>query len=132
MRERIGTERQEPELHAARQVLAAAREVRPAQRRRRADRGYHVEHQRQVQHLLDGDAGQHLAPAGNRRGLFGGEPVLWPGLQAETRVQVLAHDQVLDLGRLGEEVPQVLTVFNDDLRLGHLRHDFSLGPQWPL
>jgi hypothetical protein len=39
---------------------------------------------------------------------------------------------VLDLGRLGEEVPQVLTVFNDDLRLGHLRHDFSLGPQWPL
>ena len=48
MRERIGAERQQPELHAAGQVVAAAREVRPAQRRRRADRGHHVEHQRQV------------------------------------------------------------------------------------
>jgi hypothetical protein len=130
MRERIGAERQQPELHAAGQVVAAAREVRPAQRRRRADRGHHVEDQRQVQHLFNGNAGQHLTPAGHRGGLFRGQPVLRPGLQAEARVQVLAHDQVLDLSRLGEQVPQVLTMLNDDNRLGHLRHDSSLAPRW--
>jgi hypothetical protein len=103
------------------------REVRPAQRRRRSDRGHHVEDQRQVQHLLDGDTGQHLAPASHRGGLFGGQPVLRSGLQAEARIQVLAHDQVLDLSRLGQQIPEVLTMLNDDIRLGHLRHDSSLA-----
>jgi len=36
--------------------------------------------------------------------------------------------KVLDLGRLGEQVPQVLTMLSDDLRLGHLRHDSRLHP----
>ena len=60
-----------------------------------------------------------------------GQPILRPGLQAEARVQVLAHDQVLDLSRLSEQVPQVLTMLNDDLRLGHLRHDSSPAARWP-
>jgi hypothetical protein len=39
------------------------------QHRRRADRGHHVRDQREVRHLLDGDAGQHLVPPPGRVGL---------------------------------------------------------------
>src|SRR5581483_2203964 len=48
-----------------------------------------------------------------------GKPVAGPTLEAEARVQVLAHDQVLDLGGLGQQVPQVLAVLYDDGGFSH-------------
>ena len=119
MGQRISAERQQRELHPARQVVAVTGEVRPAQRWCGADRSHHVEDQRKMQHLLDGDPGEHLVPSGDRIGLPGRQPLVRAGLEAEARVQVLAHDQVLDLCRLGEQVPQVLAMLDYDLGLGH-------------
>ena len=72
-----------------------------------------------MQHLLDRDPGEHLVPARDRIGLLSRQTLVRAGLQAEARVQVLAHDQVLDLRRLYQQVPQVLAVLDDKLRLGH-------------
>ena len=119
VRQRGVAERQERKLHARRKVLGAAREVRPGQAGRRADRGHHVRDQRKVQHLLDGDSGEHLVPARDRAALLSGKALVRPGFQAEARIQVLAHDQVLDLRRLDQQVPQMLAVLDHELRLCH-------------
>jgi hypothetical protein len=117
--ERRLAERQEGEPDAGRQVVRVAGEVRPAERGSGADRAHHVADQREVQHLLDRDPGQHLLPAGHRAGLLGGQALVRVGLQAVAGVQVLAHDHVLHLGRLGEQVPQVLAVLDGDRGLSH-------------
>jgi hypothetical protein len=72
-----------------------------------------------VQHLLNGDSGEYLVPARDSVRLTGRQALVRAGLQAEARIQVLAHDQVLDLRRLQQQVPQVLAMLNDKLRLGH-------------
>jgi hypothetical protein len=88
MREGIGAERQQREVRTRREKLGVAREVRPRQRRRGPDRRHDVVDQREVQHLLDGDAGNGLLPSCDRIGLPGGQALIGLGLEAETRVQV--------------------------------------------
>ena len=72
-----------------------------------------------MQHLLDGDAGQQLLPAADRCGLLGCQALIGIGLEAEAGIQVLAHDQVLDLRRLGKQVPKMLAVLDNNRGLGH-------------
>jgi len=42
------------------------------------------------------------------------QPTSWA-----TRVQVLAHDHVLELSRFDQQAPQLLAVLHHRLRLGH-------------
>ena len=112
-------ERQQREPHPAGQVLRGAREVRPGQTWRGTDRAHHVRDKREMQHLFHRDPGEHLVPARDRIGLLGRQALVQAGLQAEARIQVLAHDQVLDLRRLYQQVPQMLAMLNDKFRLGH-------------
>ena len=59
------------QVHARRIVVRGCRQVRPGQVRRRADRGEHVLHEREVQHLLGGDVGDRAPPAGDGVELLG-------------------------------------------------------------
>jgi hypothetical protein len=52
------------------------RKVRPFESGRSADRGQHVRHLRQVQHLFDGDLRQTPLPAAHHACLGFGEPAL--------------------------------------------------------
>jgi len=104
-----------------------AREVRPRQRRRGPDRGHDVHDQREVQHLLDRDAGHGLLPSRDRVGLPGGQTLVRVSLKAEAGIQVLAHDHVLDLRRLDQQAPQLLTVLDHKPCLSHHRSQGKLG-----
>jgi hypothetical protein len=72
-----------------------------------------------VEHLLGGDRQDDAPPALDRLELLLGQarPHLCP--EAEGGVEVLAHGQLLDLGRLAEEVRQLLAVLDDDGRRRH-------------
>jgi hypothetical protein len=70
-----------------------------------------------VQHFLDRDAAQRLAPPVDHIDLIRGKLVI--RLEAELGEQVLAHDHVLELGRLGEQPPQMLSISDDDFGLCH-------------
>ncbi len=72
-----------------------------------------------MEHLLDGDAGKRLAPPPDRLRLPRGQALIGIRLQAEAGVQVLTHDQVLQLRRLDQQIPLVLTVLDNKLRLCH-------------
>jgi hypothetical protein len=76
--------------------------------RRRADRGEHVLHEGEVQHLLGGDLCDLPAPAGDGLELLGGEAFVDALLERERREEVLAHDPVLDLGGLAQHVDERL------------------------
>src|SRR6266571_2653706 len=116
--QRLLAERQQGQVHAGRVVAGGLREVRPGQVRGRAGGGQQVLHQRQVQHLLRADVEDVLAPALDRLRFGGGEALVGGLLQAERRVQVLAHDPVLELRRLAEHVEQRLAVLDDERGLG--------------
>ncbi len=119
MGQRRLAERQQVQLHAGREVIRALREVRPGEGERGPDRGHHVADQGQVQHFLDGDPAQDLVPARDSSRLPLREALVGVALQAEVGVQVLAHDHVLELRRLGQQVPQVLPMLDDDPGLCH-------------
>src|SRR5262249_54000921 len=78
-----------------------------------------IHDQREVQHLLDGDAGQDLLPSCDRVGLLRGQALIGLGPEAETRVQVLAHDHVLELRCLDQQAPQLLAVLDHKPCLRH-------------
>ena len=65
---------------------------------------------------------ERLAPPLDRLGLLGGQAIAAAVLEAELRVQVLAHDHVLELRGLGEQPPQVLPMRHDDLRARSWTH----------
>ena len=116
--ERGLAERQQRQVHAGRVVGGGMREVRPGQVRGAADGGQQVLHQGQVQHLLGGDVADVLAPALDRLRLFGAQALGFGLLQRERGVQVLAHDAVLEFGRLAQHVVQRLAVLDHQRRLG--------------
>jgi hypothetical protein len=116
--QRLLAERHQRQVHAGRVVAGGLREVRPGQVRGRTGGGQQVLHQRQVQHLLRADMEDVLAPALDRLRLGGGEALVGGLLQAEGRVQVLAHDPVLELRGLAEHVEQRLAVLDDERFLG--------------
>jgi hypothetical protein len=109
---------QQVQLHGGREVAGAPREVGAAEGGGRPDGRHQVGHQRDVQHLVDGDAAQRRAPPTDDRGLLLGELVV--GLETELGEQVLAHEHVFELSCLGQQEPQMLSVRDDDLGLGHV------------
>ena len=135
--QRLVAERDQGQVHARGIVAGGVREVRPGQVRGAADGGQQVLHQRQVQHLLGGHVRDLLAPSADGLFFCCREALLLRLLQAEGRVQVLAHDPVLELGGLAEQVDQRLAVLDDERGLGrgqaaprgdHLRQPSPL--QW--
>jgi hypothetical protein len=78
------------------------------------DRRQEVVHERQVQHLLGGDVRDHLPPPENRLQLLGAQPLVLALLEREGGKQVLAHDPVLELGRLAEHVDQRLAMLDNE------------------
>ena len=93
-------------------------QIWPGQMRRRTDRGEHVLHEREVQHLLGGDVGDRVAPAGDGVEFLRREPLVRALLERERREQVLAHDPVLELGGLAQHVDERLAMLDDERRLG--------------
>jgi hypothetical protein len=109
-------ERHQRHLHVRRVPLAADREVGPVEMRGGADRGQQVGRQGQVQHLLDRDLGQGVAPAGDQGELLGVEPVAGLTLEGVQREQVLAEDPLFQLGGLGEQVDELLATVDGQRR----------------
>jgi hypothetical protein len=62
-------------------------------------------HRREVAHLVDRHRHDFPAPARDGIGLRAAQPFVG-GLQAERRIQIGAHEVVLDLGRLVERMQQ--------------------------
>ena len=106
-------------------VAGRDREIRPRQMRAGADRHHQVAGQRQVGHLLDGDRGDGVAPALDRRRLLRRQAVALAALEAPRGVEVAAHQVVLDRRGLGEQIDQLLARLDPDLRF-FLRHAFPL------
>jgi len=75
----------------------------------------------EVEQLGDRDAGQGLLPARDRVGLLGGQALIGLGPEAETRVQVLAQNHVLELRCLDQQAPQLLAVLDHKPCLCHQR-----------
>ena len=100
-------ERRELDDDAGRQTAGIEREVAATEARRAAERGGDVPHRGEVPHLLD----RHLedrrgASARRRRLRRRAAPPRCPLLQAERRVEIRAHQVVLELGGLVELVHQ--------------------------
>ena len=95
MLQRVFIERRQHQLKRWGIVGGALGEVGPAQVRRTADRGEQIAHQRQVEHLLHGDAGNGRFPAPHRLQLVLGEPLVGVALEAEGGKQVAAQQPVL-------------------------------------
>ena len=107
------------ELHLGRVSLGAVREVGAAHVRRRADRRQDVVDERPVQHLLRGDLEERPPPALDGFELRRRQTGADVRSQAEGGVEVLAHRHVLDLGRLAQQVRQLLAMLDHDLRPRH-------------
>jgi hypothetical protein len=116
--QRLFAERHQGQVHARGVMAGGVGEVRPGHVRGSADGGQQVLHQRQVQHLLGGHVRDLLAPSLDGFLLVCGEALVLRLLQAEGRVQVLAHDAVLEFGGLAEHVDQRLAVLDHERGLG--------------
>ncbi len=110
-------EGEQAELHLGRVAARPVREVRPSHERRRADGGEQVLDDRPVQHLLARDVEEHPAPALDGLELVRPKTRPHGALQAERRIEVLAHHRVLELGALREQVGQLLAPLHHDGRV---------------
>jgi hypothetical protein len=115
MPQRLLPERQQGQLHAGRIVVSRLRQVGPGQVGRGADGRQQVVHQRQMEHLLGGHVRDARPPALNRSELVAGQALAL--LEGERGIQILAHDAVLELGRLAQHVDERLSVLDDERRL---------------
>lgn len=106
----VRIERRELHDHAGGQVARVDREIAAPDARAAAERGSDVPNGREMRHLLDRDVEQRLAPAGRRCRLVGREPIVRAAPEAESRVQVRAHEIVLELAGFIERVQDGLTV----------------------
>ena len=113
------TEREQAELDARRKVVGPAREVRPCERRGGPDCRHQVRDECEVEHLLHSDALQDGAPPIDRRELLCCQALLDTLLQTEACIEVLAHDPVLELGGLGQQIPEMLAMLDDDRWFAH-------------
>ncbi len=100
-------ERRQLHHHARRQIAGIDREIAAAETRCAAECGGDVPHGAEMPHLLDGDLDDGPTPARGGRGLLGSEAVLGI-LQAEGRIEIGAHQIVLELGGFVEPVNQLL------------------------
>ena len=105
--EDLGGERRELHHDPGGEVARIEREVAPTEPRRTAERARDVPDGGEMRHLLDRDAQDDLPPASHGLGFGVREPIFHTALQAERRVEVGAHQVVLELCGLVEEVEQV-------------------------
>lgn len=73
-----------------------------------ADRDRQVRDDNKMSHFLDGDGDDRLAPSLQRIALGVGDALFATPSQAERGIEVAAHQRVLDLRGLGEEVQELL------------------------
>ena len=106
--ERLGVEAGEPHGHARREVARRDRECGTAEMRPAPDRHRQVGDDHEVPHLLDRNVDDRRAPALQRLSLALGHAKLTGALQAEGRVEVAAHQRVLDFSRLRQQMQQLL------------------------
>jgi len=114
-------ERQQPHLHPGWVAPRLMRHVGPTDIGGRSDRGQQVLNHRPVQHLLSGDAEDHLAPPLDGLKLISPQTRTRRAFEAERGVEVLAHQAMLKLGGLGQKIGQLLAVSHHDDRLAHTR-----------
>ena len=108
------TERQQGQLHPGGVVPGRGGQVRPGQVRGGADGREQVVDQGQMQHLSGGHAQDLPLPAGDGGQLVRGQPLVLRFLERERGEQVLAHDPVLEFGRLAQHVDQGFAVLDDE------------------
>ena len=126
MLQRRLAERQQPKLHPGRIAPRLVRQVRPAHIRRRPHGRKQILHHRPMQHLLTRDGQDHPAPALDGRKLIAAKTRTRRVFEAERGIQVLAHQAVLKLSTLAEEVGQLLAVLHHDGRLSRHSRKLSL------
>src|SRR5690349_25070905 len=107
MTQRSLTEWQQRDLYSGRIPPRQDREVGALEMRCRADSGQDVGGQRQVQHLLLDDVDQRGFPCLHSCDLLRREALASGALKRELRVQVLAHQAMLDLAGLAEQVDKL-------------------------
>ncbi len=105
---RLG-QRHESNDEAGRVVARRHRQVRTVEVRRAAQRHQQIVDERQVTHLLDGDAHHAFAPACDTVRLGRRQPIADSTLEAERRVEIRAEQIVLDLGGLGQQMNESFT-----------------------
>jgi hypothetical protein len=115
--ERRPIEGREGDHYAGRVIAGGHGEVRALEVRRRADGREQVGDEREVQHLVDCDVDDGRAPPGHRSALVCAKRAFRALFQAVRGVEVRAHEPVLDLRRLGEQVGELFSLVGDDLGL---------------
>src|SRR5579863_5586226 len=85
----------EPRLHG---------EIGTTEMRRAAQRRGKIGDEREMRHLVDGDGDELSVPTRDDARFVRREKRIWPTFQAEGGVEIAAHEVVLDLRCLGEEV----------------------------
>ena len=115
MGQRVARQRSQADDEAGGMVAGRHREILAPEMWRRADAHQEVVDGREVGHLFHGHAADFLAPAvdgfqlGRRDGFARGL------LQTPAGVQVSAHQAVLDFGRFGQQIDELLAVVDADV-----------------
>src|SRR5262249_23765092 len=117
MTERSLAERQEGQRDSPWVATGRGGQVRSAEVGGRTNAGQQILDERQVQHLLRRDVRNRPPPAFDYLQLGRRYVLLDSLLEGESRVQVLAHGCVLELGGQAQHVDKRLTVFDDKRRL---------------
>ena len=112
-------EREQPHLYPGRVAPRLMRHVRPADIGGRPDGREQVLDHGPVQHLLSGDAEDHHAPALDGLQLLVPKAGTYRAREAERGVEVLAHQAMLKLSSLRQQIGQLLAVSHHDDRLAH-------------
>ena len=100
-------------------IAARHRKIRPAEMGTAADRQRQIGDQSQMRHLLDRDVDDGAPPAPQFGRLRRVEAIRLV-FQAEGREEIAAHQVVLDLGGLGEEIDQLFPAI--DVNRAFARH----------
>ena len=109
-------ERQELDLDAGRVGVRRQREARALEGGAGTDRGQQVLHEREMEHLLLRDVDELAPPAPRRLELDLAQALVLAVLHRERGIQVLAHHQLLECGRLAEGPDQRLAMLEDHRR----------------
>ncbi len=128
--QRIAVEWRQAHDQAGGQHAGRDREIATAEMGDTTDRVHQIGHQGQMGHLVDGDIDDGTRPLGDLGARLGVDIVVGLGLQAPSGIEIAAHQVVLDLGRFGERVEQLLAIMDADRRFGKagVGHAYVLHP----
>ena len=115
--ERLLSEREQDHLHGRGEVLRADGEVGSQEVGCGSYRGEQVVHEREVEHLLDGDLGDGPVPLPDQSQSSESRALAILVLHAEGGVEISAHHHVLESSGFGEQEDELFPVLDDDLLL---------------